>query len=347
MTTHFALPSHQLNGGDEPVEAELMDHTGVEQAGLIACMHKLHPGPTPHVQSSSAMMHQLRQCFTLSEEEKREAKSLNWEPPGQAQRSPGPFGPGTPKESEKSPKGVPPRGPQNPQRVRHGVRKESKNAVSDSFWTLFGLRGALFGDWGSPGRDTLSDSFRTLLGVRETSVPGQGFPILEEDAPARCFSCTAVVRPQPPPQGATATGFTPATLMSRHHQLYNLLTAAEQTDYEQRARQESKNRSAAILQEQGRLDSVVAAARGKRAQRVWQKSAKITTFGLSRYSSDDTHRLGNEWRRGCEHFCHYYLLGDPDPFASGAPSQLRCQLGLGRLADLGDRSWAKLRALKI
>ena len=41
--------------------------------------------------------------------------------------------------------------PQSPQRVRHEVRKESKNAASDSFWTLFGLRGALFGTLGLPG----------------------------------------------------------------------------------------------------------------------------------------------------------------------------------------------------
>ena len=47
------------------------------------------------------------------------------------------------KESERVSR---PGGPQSPQRVRHGVRKESKNAASDSFWTLFGLRGALFGD---------------------------------------------------------------------------------------------------------------------------------------------------------------------------------------------------------
>ena len=60
--------------------------------------------------------------------------------------------------------------PQSPQRVRPGVRKESKNAASDSFWTLFGLRGALFGDSGATRgrrpRDTLSDSFRALLGFR-------------------------------------------------------------------------------------------------------------------------------------------------------------------------------------
>ena len=68
--------------------------------------------------------------------------------------------------------------PQSPQRVRHGVRKESKNAASDSFWTLFGLRGALFGDSGAPRRGT---PFRTLLGfrarrARETSVPGRRVP---------------------------------------------------------------------------------------------------------------------------------------------------------------------------
>ena len=53
-------------------------------------------------------------------------------PPGQAQRSPRTFGPGTPKESEKSPKGCPggPGETQSPQRLRPGVRKESKNAWS-------------------------------------------------------------------------------------------------------------------------------------------------------------------------------------------------------------------------
>ena len=78
----------------------------------------------------------------------------------------------------------------NLKRVRKGcpapgsprVRKESKNAASDSFWTLFGLRGALFGDSGAPwGGTPFSDSFRTLLGfrarrARETSVPGRGVP---------------------------------------------------------------------------------------------------------------------------------------------------------------------------
>ena len=87
---------------------------------------------------------------------------------------PGPKGPEPPKgvrkESERAPR---PGEPQSPQRVRHGVQKESKNAASDSFWTLFGLRGALFGDSGAlPGRHTLSDSFRTLFGVPGPKVLG-------------------------------------------------------------------------------------------------------------------------------------------------------------------------------
>ena len=94
-----------------------------------------------------------------------------------------------PKESGKSPKGCPGASgsgePQSPQRVRPGVRKESKKSPKLRFWTLFGLRGALFGDSGAPRgrgpRHTLSDSFRTLLGfraqrAREPSVPGRGVP---------------------------------------------------------------------------------------------------------------------------------------------------------------------------
>ena len=55
------------------------------------------------------------------------------------------------KESERVSGASGPGKPQIPRRVRPGVRKESKNAASDSFWwTLFGLRGALFGDSGAP-----------------------------------------------------------------------------------------------------------------------------------------------------------------------------------------------------
>ena len=66
----------------------------------------------------------------------RPSKPWNWEPPGLAQRPPGPFGPRTPKKSGKSPKGSSgPGEPQSPQRVRHGVRKKSKKQLR----TLFGL----------------------------------------------------------------------------------------------------------------------------------------------------------------------------------------------------------------
>ena len=106
-------------------------------------------------------------------------------PPAWHRGLPGPSGP----ESEKSPKGCPrasnPGEPQSPQRVRPGVRKESTKSPKLRFWTLFGLRGALFGDSGAPRgrrpRHTLSDSFRTFLGfwargAREPSVPGRGVP---------------------------------------------------------------------------------------------------------------------------------------------------------------------------
>ena len=106
----------------------------------------------------------------------------------EAQRSPGPFGPGTPKESEKSPKGCPaPGSPRVPKECATESEKSPKGVRSCKlrFWTLFGLRGGLFGDSGAPrGGDTLSDSFRTLLGFRARR-PGRplclagGFPSLD------------------------------------------------------------------------------------------------------------------------------------------------------------------------
>ena len=76
----------------------------------------------------------------------------------------GPLGPEPTKESKRESWGW----AQSPQRVRPGVRKESKNAASDYSWTFFGLPGALFGGSGAPRsrrtRDTLLDSFRALLG---------------------------------------------------------------------------------------------------------------------------------------------------------------------------------------
>ena len=65
--------------------------------------------------------------------------------------------------------------PQSPQRVRHGVRKESTNSPKLRFWTLFGLRGALFGDSGASRGGT---PFRTLFGLFWGSGPeGPGRPL--------------------------------------------------------------------------------------------------------------------------------------------------------------------------
>ena len=75
---------------------------------------------------------------------------------GLAQRSPGSFGPGE---------------PQSPQRVRPGVRKESKKSPKRLLTlTLFGLRGALFGDWAPRGQRPRTP-FRTLLGLFWGSGP--------------------------------------------------------------------------------------------------------------------------------------------------------------------------------
>ena len=75
-------------------------------------------------------------------------RPYRWEPPGRAQRSPKPFGPGTPKESEKSPKGCPapgsPRVPKecatesekSPKRVRSCVFDSFSDSVADSLGTL-------------------------------------------------------------------------------------------------------------------------------------------------------------------------------------------------------------------
>ena len=69
--------------------------------------------------------------------------------------SPGPFGPGTPEKSRKSPPSGPPRRPERerPQSLKR-VRKESER-------TLLGLFSD-FGTWGGPAP---GDSFGTLLGL--------------------------------------------------------------------------------------------------------------------------------------------------------------------------------------
>ena len=103
------------------------------------------------------------------------------------QRSPGPFGGGTPKQSEKIPKAwrLALRSPRVPKECATKSEKSPKRVRSCVFGLFFfGLWGALFGDSGAPwARDTLSDSFRTCLGfqarrARETSVPGREVPNL-------------------------------------------------------------------------------------------------------------------------------------------------------------------------
>ena len=71
-------------------------------------------------------------------------------------------------ESERVSRGL---WPQSPQRVRPGVRKESKRSPKLRFWTLFGLRGALFGDSGAPRRRRPGTPFRTLSGLFWGSGP--------------------------------------------------------------------------------------------------------------------------------------------------------------------------------
>ena len=84
-----------------------------------------------------------------------------------------------PKRVQKEPERVSrPGEPQSPQRVRHGVRKESKKSPKLRFWTrfgpklrfwtLFGLHGGLFGDSGAPRGGT---PFRTLFGLFWGSGP--------------------------------------------------------------------------------------------------------------------------------------------------------------------------------
>ena len=87
------------------------------------------------------------------------------------------------KESVRVSRGLRPRKPppQSPQRVRPGVRKESKKSPKLRFWTLlFGLRGALFGDsgGGASGAGGLGTPLRTLFGLFWGSGPeGPGSPL--------------------------------------------------------------------------------------------------------------------------------------------------------------------------
>ena len=84
--------------------------------------------------------------------------------------SPGPFGPGTPEESEKS---TPGQGPKSAERVRPGVSKESEKSLKPDFRTLFGLfwdSGAhSFSTVGALPRGTLS--LKTLTSLNKEVRP--------------------------------------------------------------------------------------------------------------------------------------------------------------------------------
>ena len=84
---------------------------------------------------------------------------------------PGPSGPEPQKSLKRVRKGVPRGERQSPQRVHQGVRKESKNAASDSFRTLFSAL-FYFGDSGAVRGGT---PFRTLFGL--FWGPGPGRPL--------------------------------------------------------------------------------------------------------------------------------------------------------------------------
>ena len=109
---------------------------------------------------------------------------LCWEPPGLAQSARGPFGPGTPKESEKSPKGCPERGapespksaPRSPKRVQ---KKKPEAAFLDSFRTpgrtLWGLWGCQRPEASGHPFGLFSDSFG-VPGPGSTLCQAGGFP---------------------------------------------------------------------------------------------------------------------------------------------------------------------------
>ena len=110
-----------------------------------------HPLPKSPLQPSSSFLRYSETCLAIGPAPHRVS---------------GPFGPGTPEESGKSPERVPGAGPQKcpksaPRSLKR-VRKESESQILDSFRTLSTLRGALFGHfWGpAPGY-----SFRTLSGL--------------------------------------------------------------------------------------------------------------------------------------------------------------------------------------
>ena len=94
---------------------------------------------------------------------------LGWELPRQAQRSPGPpFGPGTPRESEKSPKGRPARGaPESPKSAPQTLAQSPKRVQNCRVFTRPFFLFAPFA--GHPSSSPFSAHFRSSL-LKKCSV---------------------------------------------------------------------------------------------------------------------------------------------------------------------------------
>ena len=85
-------------------------------------------------------------------------------PPTRHRGLPGPSGPEPQKSPKRVRKGVLPRGaPESPKSAPRSPKRVQKRSPKLRFWTLFGLRGALFADMGLPGAGhpfgLVSDSF--------------------------------------------------------------------------------------------------------------------------------------------------------------------------------------------
>ena len=98
---------------------------------------------------------------------------LCWERPDQAQRSPGPSGPGTPKESEKSPKGCPaPGSPRVPKECATESEKSPKRVRSCVFGLFSDFVVHSLGTLGLPGAGHPFGLFSDSFGVPGPKGPG-------------------------------------------------------------------------------------------------------------------------------------------------------------------------------
>ena len=112
-------------------------------------------------------------------------------PPGLAQRAPGPFGPGTPKESERVSRGLWPQGPKE-------CAPESEKSLKRVRTCVFGLfsdSGAhSLGTLGLPGASGPGTPFRTLFGLFWGSGPeGPGSPLCQAGGGSKCWGLSRIL----------------------------------------------------------------------------------------------------------------------------------------------------------